>query len=66
MKTDRVPHAVQQLREGKREMRAVRANMSLPEKVEQVTRLQAAVLPTIRRRRELEPHERVWSLSKKK
>ncbi len=64
MKPDRVPNAVHQLREGKREMREARTKMSLPEKVEQVTRLQAAMLPTIRRRRKLEIIERVWSLSR--
>jgi hypothetical protein len=65
MKSDRVPHAVHQLREGKREMREARAGLSLPEKVRQVARLQAATLPMIRRRRELEAIERVWSLSRK-
>lgn len=65
MKADSGPNAIHQLREGKREMRAARASMSLPEKVQQVVRLQAAILPTIRRRRQLEKIERVWSLSRK-
>ena len=62
MKSDRVPEVLQQLREGKRELREARSAMSLPEKVRQVVRLQAAMLPLIRRQRELEPFERVWSL----
>ena len=66
MKSDRVPDAIHQLREGKREMREARTNMSLPEKVQQVVRLQAATLPMIRRQRELKVIERVWSLSPKK
>jgi hypothetical protein len=66
MRTDRVPDAIHQLRDGKREMREARASMSLPEKVQQVVRLQAATLPMIRRRRELDVIERVWSLSSKR
>lgn len=66
MKSDRFPDAIHQLREGKRELRDARANMSLPEKVREVSRLQAATLPMIRWRRALEVTERVWSLSQKK
>lgn len=65
MRLDRVSGAFHQMREGKREMREARASMSLPEKVQQVARLQAATLPMIRRRRDLEIIERVWSLSRK-
>lgn len=50
--------------DGKRKLREARRNMTLPEKVEQVTRLQTAVLPMIRRRRPLEPIERVWVLKR--
>lgn len=64
MKPDRVPDVVEQLRKDKRELRKARADMNLPEKVRQVVRLQAATLPMIRRRRELTPIERVWSLSR--
>jgi hypothetical protein len=59
-KTERVPDAVQKLRDGKSEMRAARISMSLPEKVRQVVRLQRVALPAIRRRRALRPLERVW------
>jgi hypothetical protein len=62
MKSDRVPNTIDRLREGKRELRAARAAMSLPEKVREVVRLQEATLPMIRRRRALEVIERVWKL----
>lgn len=51
------------LRAGKRELRLRRKNLSLPEKVAQVVQLQNAVLPLVRRRRNLEPWERVWTLT---
>jgi hypothetical protein len=53
---------LERLREGKRELRAERVAMSLPEKVRQVVELQRMVLPTIQQRRPLEPWERVWRL----
>jgi hypothetical protein len=59
-RTERVPDAIQKLRDGKSEMRAARTSMSLPEKVRQVVRLQRVALPAIRRRRALQPLERVW------
>ena len=62
MKSDRVTDSIHRLREGKRQLRAARAAMSLPEKVREVVRLQEATLPMIRRRRELEVIERVWKL----
>lgn len=61
MKND-VPDEIRKLREGKRELRASRVAMSLPEKVREVVRLQRAVLPIIRRRRKLKAWERVWPL----
>jgi hypothetical protein len=50
------------LREGKRQLRKTRVNMSLAEKVRQVVELQSVVLPTIRRRRALRGWEFVWPL----
>jgi hypothetical protein len=64
MNTDHVPDAIHRLRQGKRELHAIRVSMSLPEKVRQVVRLQAIVLPTLRRRREVHPWERVWPLDR--
>lgn len=62
MTTEREPDAIHRLRDGKRQIREARTAMSLSEKVRQVVRLQAAVLPLIQRRRELGPLERVWPL----
>lgn len=50
------------LRSGKRRLRKTRANMSLPEKVQQVVELQKIAVTTIRRRRPLRDIERVWPL----
>lgn len=50
------------LREGKRQLREARQAMTLPEKVREVVRLQAAVLPMIRRQRPLTEIERVWRI----
>lgn len=62
MKREPVADAMERLREGKRELRHARVNMSLPDKVQQVVRLQQAVLPMIRRRRPLGPLENVWPI----
>jgi hypothetical protein len=57
-----VPEALELLREGKRQLRTSRRNLTLAQKVEQVVELQRVVLPLIRRRRGLKPWERVWEL----
>lgn len=56
------PDVMTALRKGKRELRARRRRLSLPEKVAQVVELQRAVLPAYRRRRALKPWEKVWEL----
>jgi hypothetical protein len=50
------------LRDGKRQLRASRRNLSLPEKVACVIQLQRTVLPFIARRRKLKPWEQVWDI----
>ena len=61
--SDRVsPELLEKLREGKRQLRAERRAMSLSDKVREVVRLQAIVLPLIAKRRPLEPWEEVWPL----
>ena len=54
------------LRSGKRELRAARRNMSLPEKVAEVVRLQRITLSAIRRRREPGDLEYVWPLHERR
>ncbi|HVR44387.1 MAG TPA: hypothetical protein VMS56_13195 [Thermoanaerobaculia bacterium] len=61
MKT-RLEETLGRLRSGKRELRRIRADMSLPEKVRQVVELQKVAVTTIRRRRPLRDIERVWPL----
>ena len=56
------PDLQAKLRAGKNELKARRKNLSLPDKVAQVVQLQGIVLPLIRRRRELKPWEKVWTL----
>jgi hypothetical protein len=53
---------LEHLANAKRELRSARYVVSLPEKVREVVRLQAAMLPLIRRQRELHEWERVWVL----
>jgi hypothetical protein len=55
---------LRRLRAGKRQLRAHRIAMSLPDKVRQVVDLQRATLPLIRKRRQLRPWERVWPLDR--
>ena len=43
-------------------VRSICRAMSLPDKVREVVRLQAIVLPLIAKRRPLEPWEEVWPL----
>lgn len=62
MSDETISDVLTRLQNGKRELRERRRSMSLPEKVREVIRLQAATLPMIRRRRELRPWERVWPL----
>jgi hypothetical protein len=50
------------LRAGKRELRAERRAMSLPDKVRQVVQLQHIALSAIRRRRQPGELEYVWPL----
>jgi hypothetical protein len=57
------PNLQARLRAGKSQLRARRTNLSLPEKVAQVVQLQSVVLPLVRRRRNLKPWERVWTLT---
>jgi hypothetical protein len=59
-RTGTLDEVLETLREGKRQLREERRNMTLPEKVAEVVRLQRIVLPAIRARRELKPWERVW------
>jgi hypothetical protein len=56
------PDMTQRLRDGKRELRRARIEMSLPEKVREVVKLQEFHVRTVSRRRQLEPRERVWNL----
>jgi len=58
----KVADALEALREGKRQLRTSRRNLTLAEKVDQVVELQRTVLSLIRRRRPLKPWERVWEL----
>jgi hypothetical protein len=60
MTTERVPDAIQKLRDGKRQLRGARARMSLPEKVRQVMLLQRATYPLLKKRRALRSWERPW------
>lgn len=60
--TERVPDAIQKLRDGKRKLRASRVSMSLPEKVHQVVLLQRATFPLLKQHRELRSWERPWPL----
>lgn len=64
MNSTHTPEAIRRLREGKRELRRARTRMPLPEKVRQVVVLQRMMLPLIRRRRPLQPWERVWHIDK--
>jgi hypothetical protein len=64
MKTTSVPDAIQQLRNGKRQLRRERIAMSLEDKVRQVIELQRIHVAVIGRRRPLLPLERVWPLRK--
>ena len=59
------PALIEQLRKGKRELRARRRAMSLPDKVRQVVELQKIALPLIQRRRPLRAWERVWPLDER-
>jgi hypothetical protein len=60
--TPPIDETLDRLRNGKRELRARRRSMSLPEKVRQVVELQRLALPLIQRRRPLHAWERVWRL----
>jgi hypothetical protein len=63
MKSARVSDEIlTRLRNGKRDLRVTRRNMSLPEKVAEVVRLQRITLSAIRRRREPTELEYVWPL----
>jgi hypothetical protein len=62
MKADRVDDTLTRLREGKKDLRNSRIEMSLPEKVRQVVELQKIAVTTISRRRPLRELERVWPL----
>lgn len=53
---------LEQLREGKAQLRAQRRNLSLAEKVGAVIELQRACLPLLARQRPLRRWERVWDL----
>jgi len=59
-RTGTADEILETLREGKRRLREQRRNMTLPEKVAEVVRLQRIVLPAIRARRPLQPWEHVW------
>lgn len=56
------PEIMTRLRKGKRELRRQRAAMSLPEKIQEVVKLQKVHVTIVGRRRALKPLERVWSL----
>ena len=60
--TESTDEILERLRAGKRDLRAKRQAMSLPEKVRQVVELQKLALPLIQRRRPLRAWERVWRL----
>lgn len=60
--TMRKETAINRLREGKRLLRRDRAAMDLPAKVREVVKLQEFAIETIRRRRPLRDHERVWRI----
>jgi hypothetical protein len=53
---------ISRLRKGKSDLRRDRVAMDLPEKVRQVVKLQEFAIETIRRRRPLRDHERVWRI----
>ena len=65
MTTNRLPDAIQKLREGKRNLHRERVAMSLPEKVRQVVELQKIHVAVVGRRRTLRPVERVWDLGER-
>lgn len=60
MNATRPPEVIHRLREGKASLRRSRRSLSLPEKVEQVVKLQKIELEILSRRRKLQPRERVW------
>lgn len=63
MKTAHVSEEVlAKLRSGKRELRAERRTMTLPDKVRQVVQLQRVTLSAIKRRRKPGELEYVWPL----
>ena len=53
---------LEQLRQGKRDLRRARVAMSLPDKVREVVKLQKVHVTVVGRRRALMPIERVWDL----
>lgn len=67
MKTAPVSDALlTKLRIGKRELRAARRAMSLPDKVREVVQLQRVTLSAIHRRRKPSELEYVWPLREQK
>jgi hypothetical protein len=63
MKTAHVSDEIlTKLRNGKRELRAARRSMSLPEKVREVVQLQRVTLAAMKRRRKPSELEYVWPL----
>lgn len=53
---------IEQLRQGKRQLRAERRALTLPEKVRQVVQLQEIAVKAAKARRTLTARERVWKL----
>lgn len=53
---------IERLRQGKRQLRAERRALTLPEKVRQVVQLQEIAVKAAKARRTLTARERVWKL----